>query len=999
MSGKKKQVKTKVKKSRKESVTGKKTVKSKPGKHPIPPVVGMGASAGGLEAFKRFFNKMPVNNGMAFVVVAHLAPDHVSILPELLQQNTEMEVHKIEDGMQIAANSVYVIPPNKNLAISNGTLKLLERGVSSEPPLLIDYFFRSLAKDQGRNAVCIILSGTGTDGSQGVKEIKGEMGLVMAQDGKSAAYPGMPFSAESTGLVDYILAPEKMPGQLLKYIKHPTYRPTRKKTVLEEKVPDALNKIIRAIKVQTGHDFSGYKLNTICRRIERRMNVHQIGNVSNYLNFLRENKGEVEQLFKELLIGVTNFFRDPESFKVLSDEIFPMMMKEKSDTYQFRIWVPGCSTGEEVYSIAIAFKECMEEMKKYFSVQIFATDIDGEAIDYARSGIYPVAISEDIKPRYLKYFIKEDSVYRIKKEIREMIVFAPHNVIDDPPFSRMDLISCRNLLIYLDAKTQEKLLSVFEYSLKQQGILMLGASETIGHSMDFFATVSRKWKIFRAKKSSIARQVVTEFSRAVETEKSPLIATSTGIKENEKTSIKQLLSGILLEHYSPACVLINSKGEIQFIHGRTGKYLEPAPGNASMNILKMARQGIKLELSSGIRKAVAKKQRVTLENLRLKSNGDFIALNLVIHPIVEATEQLSLFAVIFEETSRVAKQDKSKGKRDVKEMTDGALLALQQELKFTREDLQTTIEELETSNEELKSTNEELQSTNEELQSTNEEMETSKEELQSLNEELTTVNEELQERIEELSRTNDDMKNLLDSNHIATIFLDNDLNIKRFTPKSMKIFNLIKTDVDRPLAHIVSKLKYKELQQDSEKVLSTLIPKELQVEGHDGEWYKMTITPYRTVANVIQGAVMTFEKITRLMNLNIELNKAMKKLAGAQAMAKIGYWELDLHTEEMIWSNEVYRIFGVKKGIFKPAVKTIESCFHPGEKWLLTEEFIKKNLRRKKFELEHYIINQANGKERKIQLFAELLVDNNKKPVSIIGTLQDITEHKKSKKK
>ncbi|MEW6600651.1 MAG: chemotaxis protein CheB [Nitrospirota bacterium] len=828
-------------------------------------IVGIGASAGGLEAFSQFFRNMSADSGMAFVLVSHLDPTHKSIMDELLRKYTSMPVYQVQDGMEVAANHVYVIPPDRNMAIFHGKLQLIdppERRGFRHP---IDYFLRTLAEDQGEKAIAVILSGTGTEGTLGLRAIKGEGGLVLVQDIKSAKYDGMPGSAIATGLVDYILPAEKMPDQLLKYGKQRRGKPEATEKDLR-KSPDALQKIFFLIRNGTGHDFSSYKLNTIVRRIERRMAVHQIERLPLYVNFLRDNPSEVDMLFKELLIRVTNFFRDPKVFDVLTEKVLPHLF-EHTTHENIRVWVPGCSTGEEAYSLAIAIHELVTKKNLDYKIQIFATDIDNEAIEAARNGIYPESISVDVSPERLKrYFAKQDSSYRINKKIREMVVFAVQNIIKDPPFSRIDLISCRNLLIYLGNELQKKLIPLFHYSLKPEGILLLGSSETIGQFSDLFAAFDSKSKFFKPKSVPPQHPVALGYpgifpdrpgkpGMPVDTDKTPDI------------SIGDLTEKILLKTYGPPCVIINEHGNILYFHGKTGKYLEPAPGKANLNIHEMAREGLRLELRTAIRTVINKKNDVYFENLKVKTDGGVQPCNLKVKPLSEPNLR-GLLMVIFEDASEY---QQPRAKKQTAKDSPPRLEELEFELKSTKEQLQTTIEELEASNEELQSANEELQSANEELQSTNEELETSKEELQSVNEELMTVNAESQNKIDELTQASDDMNNLLASTDIATIFLDSDLRIKRINPPAANVIKLIHTDVGRPISDIVLTLEYENLEKDVEQVLRTLIP--VQKEGFDksGKWYLMRILPYRTVENVIDGVVITFVDITSQKKLQMEL--------------------------------------------------------------------------------------------------------------------------------
>jgi two-component system CheB/CheR fusion protein len=869
-------------------------------------IVGVGASAGGLEAFQSFFQNIPPDPGMAFVLVPHLDPTHISLMPELIQKCSKMEVIQAKDGTEVTQNAIYIIPPNHDLAILNRTLQLLDLPKIPGPRMPIDYFFRSLAEDQGEKAICVILSGMGTDGTLGLRAIKGELGMAMAQSVDSAKYDSMPRSAIETGLVDYILPPEKMPERLIAYTKHATKKVAPKIKVPQREDPDALQKICILLRTYTGHNFSGYKQNTVYRRIERRMNVHQIDNISTYVRYLQEHPVEAETLFKELLIGVTNFFRDKEAFEALKEKTLPQILKGKPNDYTIRAWVPGCSSGEEAYSIAILLRECTEQLKQHVGIQIFATDIDRNAIETARAGIYPASILVDVSPdRLTRFFSSEDSMYIIKKDLREMMVFAAQDIIKDPPFTKLDLISCRNLLIYLDSDLQKKLLPLFHYSLKPDGILFLGPSETIGGFTDFFSPVDKKWKIFRREEAVSSAHVVVEFPVT------PPLDKIHGAKEKKlyETSVAPLAERTLLAHYTPPSVVIDKSGEILYFHGRTGKYLEPAPGEARLSIYKMAREGLKLELPSAIRRATAQKKEVTYKGLEVKGNGVTQMVNLTVRPMFEAKAPSDLMMVVFEDVT-LAKKEESPPKKGIsKKKVDERIEELERELQYTKENLQTMIEELETSNEELKSTNEELQSTNEELQSTNEELETTKEEQQSMNEELTTVNTELQGRINELSEANNDLKNLIDAIEVPTIFLDNDLCIKRFTAHSTKIINLIQTDIGRPIGDIVSQLEDTNISEDAEAVLQDLVHRKREVKARDGSYFSMRVAPYRTTENVINGVVITFIDLTK----EKELEERKRLLVTVVEDSNDAVTIQDFEGNILEWNRGAERMYGYSK--------------------------------------------------------------------------------------
>ena len=838
------------------------------------PIVGIGASAGGLAAFETFFSCMPadIDPGMAFVLVQHLAPDHKSILTELIQSYTRMQVFEVEDGMRVMPNCAYIIPPNCDMAFLNSTLQLLEPSAPRGQRLPIDFFFRSLAQDQHDRAICVVLSGTGSDGTQGVRAIKGEGGMVIVQNPDSTEHDGMPRSAIATGMVDYILPVAEMPRQLMDYVTHAFGNPPQVTSDPTPKAENALKKIFILLRAQTGNDFSQYKLSTIHRRIERRMVIHQIETIDGYVKYLQQTPAEVETLFRDLLIGVTNFFRDPEAFCALEQQAIPKIFAGKEAGATIRVWTPCCSTGEEAYSVAILLQEYMETLRQSYSVQVFATDIDSHAIATARAGIYPSSIASDISPgRLSRFFIPEPdgSAYRIHKGIRDMLIFSEQSVIKDPPFSKIDLITCRNFLIYLDKELQKKLISLFHYALNPGGILFLGNSENVGEFDNIFAALDRKSRLYQSKEDfhSAQRMADGRFFPPM----TPMSATSWTAGKKVfpvKRPLREMTEQALLQQADLAGALVNEHGDILYLYGRTGMYLEPAPGEADINnILKMAREGLKRELTTALHKCAERKEVVSCLGLRVKTNSHFTLVNLFIRPVAadpaESYER-SLYLVVLEEAPPSELIDPSIG-TDLSPEGDVRIEALRQELREKEEYLQAANEELETANEELKTSNEEMQSINEELQSTNEELETSKEELQSINEELATVNAELQTKVTDLSRVNNDMNNMMSGTGIGTVFLDIQLRILRFTPAASQIINLILSDVGRPLAHVVSNLvSYDQLVSDAQSVLNTLDHKEVEVETKEGRWYKMRIQPYRTIDNVIEGAVITFIDVTEL---------------------------------------------------------------------------------------------------------------------------------------
>jgi two-component system CheB/CheR fusion protein len=858
-------------------------------------IVGIGASAGGLETLEAFFRKMPPDSGIAFVIIQHLSPSHKSIMAALLAKHTQMAVREIEHATPLEPNCVYLNPPDKNVALFNQVLHLMEPVKTGAINMPIDYFFQALSEDQKEKAIAIVLSGTASDGTLGIKAIKGEGGLVMVQDPDTAKYEGMPRSAIETGLVDLILPVEKMPEHLMRYIKHPIIKKPGKITFSETSSRYELQKIFALVRSATGHNFSHYKHSTIERRIERRLAVNQIGSLPDYIMFIEKNPVEIQMLFKSLVIGVTGFFRDPKAYDVLETKALVKLIEAKHPEDTFRCWVVGCSTGEEAYSLAILISEAMEKHRKHINVQIFATDIDEAAIDTARKGIYPASIAGDVsKERLRQFFIKEEGCFMIKKQVRDMVVFSLQSVIKDPPFSRLDLVSCRNLMIYLDATLQKKMIPTFYYSLNPGGVLLLGTSEAIGEFTDLFVPVDSKWKVYQ-RKEGLSSGIV-DYSKGVAYEKSEGTGPEAGQPLPAPTDIQALAEKAILDGYAPSAVLVNDKYEILHFVGRTEKYLVPPTGKPSFNILSMARPDLKYKLTTALNKAFREKAHTTQKGVRIKLNGSFTVVDITIGPLSEKGDPSGLMLVVFEDKTPEPIPDrapdlKTKGKKQISEIKQ-----LEQDLQSTKEYLQATIEELETSNEELKSTNEELQSVNEELQSTNEELETSKEEIQSTNEELSTVNSELQNKVDELSKSSSDMNNLLAATEIASIFLDTRLCIKRFTPAAAGVIKLIQTDIGRSIGDLKTSFSGVDLVDQAQTVLKDLNTISTEVLSDGGIWYAIKMLPYRTLENVIEGVVMTFinihevKKASLARRLAVVLEDANDAIAVLDFKGQITAW-------------------------------------------------------------------------------------------------------------
>jgi chemotaxis methyl-accepting protein methylase/uncharacterized protein YukE len=829
------------------------------------PIVGIGCSAGGLEALEKFLTHVPSGSGMAFVIVQHLAPEHVSALPDLLKRFTAMPVTEAADGMVVMPDSVYIIPPNKDLSLLHGKLHLLEPIAPRGLRLPIDFFLRTLAEDRKEKAIGVILSGMGSDGVFGLRAIKEKAGLTLAQEPASAQAESMPRCAIEAGVADIVAAPEALPGRIADTLRHPSHElPLEPPTPAD--VLTVLDKIIILLRDRSGNDFSLYKTNTLYRRIERRMAVHQIATIEAYVKYLRGNAHELDLLFKELLIGVTNFFRDPEVWEVLRTETIPALLAQHPAGKALRAWVPACSTGEEAYSLAMVFKEAVElaQPEARFTLQIYATDLDADGIDTARRGFYPDNIAADVSPaRLTRHFLPEEGGgYHISKDIREMVVFAPQNIIADPPFTKLDILTCRNLLIYFGAQLQKKLLPLFYYALNRNGLLLLGSAESIGNFSHLFEPVNNKARLFRRLDQAQALPDL-EFPGKVQTS-----TISEAPVSERPENLGQLTDQLIQQTWAPAAVVVNGEGDILYISGRTGKYLEPAAGKTNINIHAMAREGLREALTGVIRKALKDPQPVLLNGLKVGTNGGTQIVNVVVQALDKPEPLRGRVIIVFKDVPTPLPR-----RRSSKKVAAESHAALMQELQQTREALQVTHEEMQTTVEELKSSNEELQSTNEELQSTNEELTTSKEELQSLNEELQTVNAELQSKVDDLTWVRNDMTNLLNSTEIATVFLDNEMKLRRFTTFATKVFKLIPGDVGRPLSHVVTDLDYPQLKDDALEVLRTLVFQEKQVGTHDGRWYRVRIMPYRTQENVIDGVVITFIDISEIRQLEAELRK------------------------------------------------------------------------------------------------------------------------------
>ncbi len=832
------------------------------------PIVGIGASAGGLEAFTKLLEHLSPDTGMAYVLVQHLAPAKDSILSELLSKRTSMPVREVEDGMPVEPDHVYVIPPNTFMTVFHGTLRLLPRPESPVQHMPVDSFFRSLAEDQGQNAVGIILSGTGSDGSLGIRAIKAEGGIVLAQDEQSAKYNGMPKSAGATGVVDYVLPPEKIAAELVRISRHPamTFHADMKSGPhVTAREPD-LNKIFMLLRTATGVDFTYYKHSTILRRIHRRMLLHRMDVLEQYVRYLQETPAEAEILYQDVLINVTSFFRDPEAFNALKNAVFPRIFENRSSDMPIRVWVPACSTGEEVYSLAICFSEFCEERGISHPVQFFASDIDDAAIDKARQGVYPDNIAQDVSPERLRrFFTVTAQGYQISKTIREQCVFARQNLIKDPPFSKMDLISCRNLLIYFGPMLQKKALPVLHYALNPSGYLVLGRSESIGEFSALFSLVDKKNRIYSKKTAATQLHFDQDRSRFRDMTELRKKAEAHGAGGPD---IQKAADSIILNRYSPAGLVINEDMDILQFRGNVSPYLKPQPGKASLNLMKMAGESLAMELRVLIRQAAGKDVPVRKQGIKVRNNNVVATINIEVVAFKARDSRERHFLVIFEDTlaatGRVALKPgkapaKTKGRSPENQAGPLAL-----ELAATQQHLKSVISEYEASTEELKALNEEVQSSNEELQSINEELETSREELQSTNEELNTVNDELRSRNEEITQSNNDLLNVLSGVEIPILLIGNKLQIRRFNASAAKAMNLIPGDIGRPISDIRTNINVPDLDQMILAVIDSLTVSTQEIQNQQGRWYSMTIRPYKTTDNRIAGALVTLEDINEL---------------------------------------------------------------------------------------------------------------------------------------
>ena len=951
-------------------------------------IVAIGASAGGLKAIEDFFDFMPADSNLAFVVIQHLSPDHKSMMKEILSKHTKMDIHRAEHSMEVEANSIYLIPPGMNLSIFHNALLLQEQKHDGNLNLPIDIFLHSLAEDKGDRAVAVVLSGTGSDGMRGVRAVKGKGGLVMVQDEDSADFDGMPRASISTGLADFVLPPSEMPRQLLSYLNHPLARSeTPSETLLSDQ--DSLTRIFSLLRERTKVDFTGYKPSTVYRRLERRMTVNQFSDIGEYAAYLERSEGEIEILGRELLIGVTSFFRDPDAWAYLEENVLPEVFENCRDG-KLRVWIPGCSTGEEAYSIAILCEDYRQRNGiQDVEIKVFATDIDREAILYASNGIYPDSIAADVEQRLLgKYFTARSGSFQVARGIREKIVFAQHNLLRDPPFTRVSMLTCRNLLIYLQQMLQSKVMNLFNFSLIEGGILFLGSSETTGEASELFESVHHRWKVFRSK--GIHRlprdpnEIPIPDSNSL---RGRFVRLREGVLRDmrphrEEHLLERLLQG-LSEHSIPLTLVVDDENTLLYVLGDSQAYLRLPSGKQVNDLTRLVEQDFSIPLTTALQQVQGGKDEVAVKNIRCRGDSERELVSLKVRPLPRRRGQPALYMVQF----LTSDMDYSQGLSseavscDLGDHARARINDLEGELQFTKENLQATIEELETSNEELQATNEELLSSNEELQSTNEE-------LQSVNEELYTVNAELQSKIVELTELNNDMDNLLRATCMPTLFIDENFELRKFTPDSTMIFNVLEQDLGRPFDYITHQVLDKNVHAAAKRVLEGSTPCSEEVETKDGRCFLMRILPYRIGKGISSGVVITFVEVTEQKRAQSAVAKSEARLGAVARLARAGYWEYDLELEEALWTEEVFHIYELEPGK-APSLEEGVRFYAEASRPVIEAAFEKLCSEGTSYDL-NLEIETKKGKRRTVRAIG-LPAYEDGRLVKVWGALQDVT--------
>jgi two-component system, chemotaxis family, CheB/CheR fusion protein len=949
-------------------------------------VVGIGASAGGLEAIEHFFDHVPDDSGLTFVIVQHLSPDFKSLMDELLARHTKLPIHRVEDGMAIQPNAIYLIPRKKNMVLSFGKLLLTDHDQKSGLNLPIDLFFQSLAQDMGDRAIGVILSGTGSDGSRGLKEIHEAGGLVVVQDPDTASFDGMPKSALATGVADLVLPPSAMPAKLAQYAQHPV-RADIRKSWLDFQSGNELSAVFALLRRHFGVDFSLYKPSTLGRRMERRMTLKNVESLGDYLVRLEADSDELDHLYRDLLVEVTQFFRDKEAFEVLKNEVIPKLFEQASAEDGLRIWAPGCATGEEAYSLAILFHDYADKQKRNVDIKIFATDVHRTSLEFAGAGIYRETSVANLPRPYLdRYFVHKRNQYAVNQELRKLVIFAPHNLTKDPPFTKLDLIVCRNVLIYLNPPTQRKILTLFHFGLRTGGVLFLGPSETVSELEEEFDVVERHWKIFR-KRRDIRLHPGTGLATMPLSETAMLFRHQMANQGKSDAHFPDVYES-LLARYVPPSLLLNERHELVHSFGDARKYLQVPEGKATTDLLKMLDNQLRIAVSSALHQATKSLTPVVYSGVRTKLWDENLLLKVTVLPFPNKRTQGNFYQVCLEEEETAAAPAEPLQQFDMQGESAERITGLERELMYTKEHLQSTIEELETSNEELQSTNEELVASNEELQSTNEE-------LHSVNEELYTVNAEHQRKIDELTQLTSDMDNLLASTDIGTIFLDMDLNIRKFTPAIGRIFNLLPQDVGRPLKHISHNLE-----MDNVK-LAELIDRmhdegnaiELEAAGPQNRSLLVRALPYRSQNGQSVGAVLTFVDITAVKRAKQELGASQRRLDVALDLGNIGTWEWDIARNVIVLGHRLAKILNLDGCESSTTFSQFADWVHPDDRERFKAAVGSALDQDTPFVVEYRVV-PAPGAEHALITRADVFRDEDGKPTRMVGVCIDVSSRK-----
>ncbi len=977
------------------------------------PVVGIGASAGGLEAFTAFFDAMPAKSGLAFVLIQHLPPQRESLLAEILAKHTEMSVKQVDDGMAVEKDAVYVIRPGHTMTISDGHLHLGEPVEKRGHRKPVDDFFRSLAAEQGDRSIIVILSGMGSNGTAGAQAIKASGGICIAQDPDTAQFPSMPRSLIDAGYADHTLHPADIPDLLLKYVHHPYMEHADDSGDALRQDRKSFNEILALLRTRSSYEFGGYKKPTLHRRIQRRMGVNQITQLADYVQFIRKNPEEVVSLANDLLINVTGFFRDPEAWEELRARVIAPLVDERSDHGSIRAWVTACASGEEPYTLAMLIAEEAHRARKTFDVKIFATDAAEKSLAHARAGLYPGGIEGDVSLERLdKFFDKEDQVYRVKKQIREMVVFAPQNLLSDPPFSRLDIACCRNLLIYLEPDVQRKVVSLLHFSLRQGGCLFLGNSETIGGADEMFEPLNKKWRIYR--RVGTDRRGVVDLPRHVPPRDGE---TRPADESAHHPSLSQLAQRELMHRYTPPSVVVDRAMKVVYFHGETGPFLLQPSGEPTRDLIELCRDGVRAAVRIACREAITANRSVTIKDGRIDTDKGPQRILVTAAPLVRGWAKEHL-VVSFEEmpvaaadlspadAATVGAGDQTASGGGSSSTNTEVQKQLEEELRNIREELQSTVEEMESSNEELKASNEEVTSINEELQSTNEELETGKEELQSLNEELTTVNSQLQGKIEELEATTNDLTNLLGSTDIAVIFLDSKFRIRRFTPAVKELLELIPSDTGRPLSDLAQKFTDVDLLADAHAVLEKLVPVEREIRSDRGSWYQRRALPYRTADNRIDGVVITFVDITDRKHSEQAVMDSHARSQAVLDQMPAAVLIVDAVTGKISLANQrVVKLFGSSFPVPAPLVSTdwkavfsaFTGYFGDGRPYRLAEWPLARSLAGKELVVDEEIeFQRPDGTRWTLSASSAPVRDVDGNAIAVVATFSDMTERKRS---